>query len=61
MYIADVGGEASRGVWGSGAGREGVWSDVVEVVVREVLREKVVEALREVQSHRREDEEMCTL
>lgn len=37
----------------SGAAGEGVRSDVVEVVVREVIQEKVMEAVRETQALRR--------
>ena len=44
------------GVCDDSAGGEGVESVMVEVVVRDVLREKVAEALREIRINQRERE-----
>lgn len=48
--------EEAKGVCVSGAPSEGVRSDEVEMVVREVIREKVAEAVRLAHTHKREEE-----
>lgn len=48
--------EEARDVCVSGAPSEGVRSDEVEVVVREVIREKVAEAVRLAHTHKMEQE-----
>lgn len=48
--------EEARDVCVSGAPSEGVRSDEVEMVVREVIREKVAEAVRLAHTHKMEEE-----